>query len=103
MHCVLVLGAGKIGSLVTCLLSEGGDYEVYLGDISLIESKRFVEDLGLSRVTPLILDVQHPDSISAYLTSHQFDAVLSNSLYFSNPIVSAFVTEQRLHYTDRTE
>ena len=35
MHRVLVLGAGKIGSLVACLLSESGDYEVSLGDISL--------------------------------------------------------------------
>ena len=51
MHRVLVLGAGKIGSLVACLLSESGDYEVCLGDISLDASKRFVEDLGLSRVT----------------------------------------------------
>ena len=68
MHRVLVLGAGKIGSLVACLLSESGDYEVCLGDISLDACKRIVEDLGLSRVTPLLLDVRHPDAISAYLT-----------------------------------
>ena len=71
MHRVLVLGAGKIGSLVACLLSESGDYEVCLGDISLDAPKRFVEDLGLSRVTPLLLDVRHPDSLSAYMTAHR--------------------------------
>ena len=45
MHRVLVLGAGKIGSLVACLFSESGDYEVSLGDISLDAPKRFVENL----------------------------------------------------------
>ena len=61
MHRVLVLGAGKIGSLVACLLSESGDYEVSLGDISLEASKRLVEDLGLAHVTPLHFDARHPD------------------------------------------
>ena len=78
MHRVLVLGAGKIGSLIACLLSESGDYEVSLGDISLDAPKWFVENLGLSRVTPLHLDVRHPDAVSAYLKAHRFDAVLSS-------------------------
>src|SRR4029078_5345819 len=88
MYRVLVLGAGKIGSLVACLLSESGDYEVSLGDISLDASKRFVEDLGLSRVTPLLLDARHPAAISAHLKAERFDAVLSGLPYFCNPIVA---------------
>ena len=103
MHRVLVLGAGKIGSLVACLLSESGDYEVHLGDISLDVSKRFVEDLGLSGVTPLLLDVRHPDAISAYMTAHRFDAVLSSLPYFCNPVVAGLAREHRLHYFDLTE
>ena len=103
MHRVLVLGAGKIGSLVACLLSESGDYEVSLGDISFDASKRIVEDLGLSRVTPLLLDVRHPDAISAYVTTHRFDAVLSSLPYFCNPVVAGLAREHRLHYFDLTE
>jgi len=103
MQRVLVLGAGKIGSLVACLLSESGDYEVSLGDISLDASKRLVEDLGLSRVTPLLLDVRHPDAISAYLTAHRCDAVLSSLPYFCNPVVAGLAREHRLHYFDLTE
>ena len=103
MHRVLILGAGKIGSLVACLLSENGDYEVTLGDISLDASKRFVRELGLSRVTPLLLDVRHPDTISSYLTAHPFDAVLSSLPYFCNPIVAGLAREHRLHYFDLTE
>ena len=103
MYRVLVLGAGKIGSLVACLLSESGDYEVCLGDISLDACKRFVEDLGLARVTPLLLDVRHPDAISAYVTTHRFDAILSSLPYFCNPIVAGLAREHRLHYFDLTE
>ncbi|WP_455371464.1 saccharopine dehydrogenase NADP-binding domain-containing protein, partial [Petrachloros mirabilis] len=51
MHRVLILGAGKIGSLAACLLSQQGGYEVHLGDVNLETAKRLVEDLGLERVT----------------------------------------------------
>ena len=104
MHRVLVLGAGKIGSLVACLLPESGDYEVYLGDTSLDASKRLVEDLGLSRVTPSAArrpDIPTPSV--AYLTAHRFDAVLSSLPYFCNPIVAGLAREHRLHYFDLTE
>jgi saccharopine dehydrogenase-like NADP-dependent oxidoreductase len=103
LHRVLVLGAGKIGSLVACLLSESGDYQVCLGDSSLDTAKRFVEDLGL-RVTPLLLDVrQPPDTLSAYLAANQFDAVLSSLPYFCNPMVAGLARERQLHYFDLTE
>ena len=59
MHRVLVLGSGKIGSLIACLLSQRGTYEVHLGDITLESPEQLVEDLGLERVTPCLLDVRH--------------------------------------------
>src|SRR5574341_923269 len=88
MHRVLVLGAGKIGSLVACLLEEGGDYEVHLGDVSLEAPKQLIEALSLSRVTPVLLDVRHADAVSAYLAAHRFEAVLSSLPYFCNPTVA---------------
>ena len=35
MNHVLVLGAGKIGSLIACLLNQSGRYDVHLGDMTL--------------------------------------------------------------------
>jgi saccharopine dehydrogenase-like NADP-dependent oxidoreductase len=32
MKRVLMLGAGKVGSLIACLLSETGEYQVCVGD-----------------------------------------------------------------------
>lgn len=52
MHRVLVLGAGKIGSLVASLLAERGGYEIHLGDVSLDRPGHLVEELGLSGITP---------------------------------------------------
>jgi len=103
MHRVLVLGAGKIGSLVACLLAQRGTYEVHLGDITLDTPKRLVEDLRLEGVTPCILDVRHPDTVSAYLSAHPVDAILSSLPYFCNPTVAGLALTHGLHYFDLTE
>ena len=103
MHRVLVLGAGKIGSLIACLLAQRGAYEVHLGDISLDATKHLVEDLGLERVTPCILDVRHPDAVSTYLSANPVDAILSSLPYFCNPTVAGLALTHRVHYFDLTE
>jgi len=103
MHRVLVLGAGKIGSLIACLLAEHGDYDVHLGDVHLEASKHLVEDLGLKRVTPSLLDARHPDAVSAYLTAHPVDAVISSLPYFCNPVVAGLALKHGTHYFDLTE
>jgi saccharopine dehydrogenase-like NADP-dependent oxidoreductase len=103
MHRVLVLGAGKIGSLVACLLAERGGYEVHLGDITLDAPKHLVEDLGLFRVTPSILDVRHPDAVSNYLSAHPIDAIISSLPYFCNPTVAGLALTHGVHYFDLTE
>lgn len=103
MHRALVLGAGKIGSLVTCLLAQRGNYEVHIGDVNLDAPKRLVEDLGLERVTPSILDVRHPDAISTYLSAHPVDAIISSLPYYCNPTVAGLALTHRVHYFDLTE
>ncbi|MBH0177137.1 MAG: saccharopine dehydrogenase family protein [Nitrospira sp.] len=103
MKRVLVLGAGKIGSLVACLLAQRGTYEVHLGDITLDTPKRLIEDLRLEGVTPCILDVRHPDTVSAYLSAHPVDAILSSLPYFCNPTVAGLALTHGLHYFDLTE
>jgi len=72
-------------------LSESGDYEVCLGDITSTPPSGSSRS-GLSRVTPLLLDVRHPDAISAFMTAHRFDAVLSSLPYYCNPIVAGLAS-----------
>jgi saccharopine dehydrogenase-like NADP-dependent oxidoreductase len=99
---VLVLGAGKIGSLVACLLSEEGRYDVHLGDLTLDATKHLVEDLGLSRVTPAVLDVRQADALMTYLTAHPVDAIVSSLPYFCNPTVAELALQHGCHYFEVT-
>ncbi len=103
MHRVLVLGAGKIGSLVACLLSQHGTYEIHLGDMSLDAAKHLVEDLGLSHITPAVLDVRHPELVETYLSAHPVDAIVSSLPYFCNPTVAGLALAHGCHYFDLTE
>ena len=43
---VLLLGAGKIGSLIAGLLSAKGQYQIHLADLSLDAPKRLVDELS---------------------------------------------------------
>ena len=100
---VLVLGAGKIGSLVACLLSQQGSYDVHLGDVTLDAPKHLVEDLGLSRVTPAVLDVREGEAVATYLSAHPVDAIISSLPYFCNPTVAALALKHGCDYFDLTE
>ncbi len=100
---VLVLGAGKIGSLTASLLSGVGHYQVHLADLTLDAPKRLVDELHLPSVTPCALDVRRPEAVTHYVTSHQFDAVISSLPYFCNPVVAELARAQCLHYFDLTE
>ena len=103
MHRVLVLGAGKIGSLVACLLAQRGGYEVHLGDLTLDAPKHLIEDLGLERVTPCLLDARHPDAVGTYLSAHPVEAIVSSLPYHCNPTVAGLALTHGLHYFDLTE
>lgn len=100
---VLVLGAGKIGSLVAGLLSIQGQYRIHLGDLTLDAPKRLVDELSLTGVTPCALDVRRADQVADYVTSHRFDAVVSSLPYFCNPTVAEIARAHHLHYFDLTE
>ncbi len=103
MHRVLVLGAGKIGSLIACLLADSGQYVVHLGDLTLDAPKRLAEDLNLKALTPCALDVRRPEVVSAYLRAYPFDAIVSSLPYFYNPAVAELARAHHLHYFDLTE
>ncbi len=103
MHRVLVLGAGKIGSLVACLLSQEGGYEIHLGDVHLDAPLRLVDELDLQHVTPALLDVRHPDAVSTFLSTNPVDAIVSSLPYFCNPAVAGLALTHGTHYFDLTE
>ncbi len=102
MKKVLMLGAGKVGSLIACLLSETGDYQVYVGDSDEETIKR-VEELACSNLTIQALDATSRPALERFLESHTVDAVFSCLPYYCNFLVAEMALKYRLHYFDLTE
>lgn len=103
MNRVLILGAGKIGALMSGLLADSGDYDVDLADVDGAVAKSVAESHGLDNVTAYELDASSRDALSAHLKEHPVDAVISGLPFFCNPLVAETAREANIHYFDLTE
>lgn len=100
---VLVLGAGKIGSLITCLLAESGDYSVHLGVKNIDSAAKLVERCGLQGVAIAKLDASDEKALDQYMAANTFDAVVSCLPYYCNPLVADLAAKYHFNYFDLTE
>jgi len=102
-HRVLVLGSGKIGSLISGLLAESGAYHVDLADVSAASAKAVADAHGLKNLAAYGVDATRFDALDAHLKAHQVDAVLSSLPYQCNRTVAQACRANGLHYFDLTE
>lgn len=100
---VLVLGAGKIGSLITCLLAECADYRVHVGSLYVDEAAKLVNDLAIENAVIKELDAQDRASLRQYMEKFPFDAVVSSLPFYCNTLVADLCAELNLNYFDLTE
>jgi saccharopine dehydrogenase-like NADP-dependent oxidoreductase len=103
MHRVLVIGAGKIGSLISVLLANSKDYEVHLADINIDAPhlQRIRENtMNLNLVT---LDAQNSSELGAYLQKNPMETIVSSLPYYCNIDVAKVAKEFNLNYFDLTE
>jgi saccharopine dehydrogenase-like NADP-dependent oxidoreductase len=103
MHKVLVLGAGKIGSLISGLLAESGDYEVHVADVNEIVARSVVEAHGLPNLRAHGFDAGSKPALEAHLTKHPVEAVISSLPYYCNVGVAEAARAAGMHYFDLTE
>jgi saccharopine dehydrogenase-like NADP-dependent oxidoreductase len=103
MHRVLVLGAGKIGALISGLLGESGDYHVDLADIDGAAAAAVARAHGLASVRAFQLDATRPEELDAHLAAHPADAVVSGLPFFCNRPVAEAARRRGMHYFDLTE
>src|SRR5580692_5137157 len=102
MHHVLILGAGKIGSLIAFLLAHSNDYHIYLGDIHDVNP--YAERLqGLSNCQYVKLDASQPHLIATFLKGHAVQIIISSLPYYCNIPIAQLAAEHHLHYFDLTE
>jgi saccharopine dehydrogenase-like NADP-dependent oxidoreductase len=103
VHKVLVLGAGKIGSLISGLLAESGAYEVHLADVDGAVAGSVVAAHGLESLNAHGLDARDAGALAAHLRRHPVDALISSLPYYCNVTVAEAARAAGAHYFDLTE
>ena len=113
MHKVLILGAGKIGALISGLLAESGDYDVTLADVDAGASAAVVKAHGSRQLRALGLDASDAaiplNAGLAYIHSPALDAGSENGLDHIDwaeeiaPAVAKAARKGNAHYFDLTE
>jgi len=103
MHKVLILGAGKIGSLISGLLAESGDYEVHVADVNAELVRAVVAAHGLDNLYAHGFDAGDSAALAAHLRAHPVDAVISSLPFYCNVAVAEAARDAGIHYFDLTE
>jgi saccharopine dehydrogenase-like NADP-dependent oxidoreductase len=103
MHKVLILGAGKIGALISGLLAESGDYDVTLGDVDSATAESVVKAHGSRNLRAVALDAANPKALDNHFALNQPHAVISSLPYYCNPAVAKAARKGNAHYFDLTE
>ena len=103
MQKVLVLGAGKIGALISGLLAESGSYEVHLGDVSGTAANSVVNAHKLTHLHAHTVDAADGGALDAQLKRHPVDAVISSLPFYCNVAVAEAARRAGIHYFDLTE
>jgi len=103
MQEILVLGAGKIGALITGLLADSGDYRVQLADKEEGAADDVVKAHGHGNLDAFMFDASDAASLTAHIRANNPVAVISGLPYYCNVAVAKVVREENLHYFDLTE
>src|ERR1700722_20181040 len=103
MHRVLILGAGKIGALISGLLADSSSYKVFLGDVDGHAAESVVRAHGSSHLTGSALDASDGNALLKHLQQHPVDAIISSLPYYCNVTVAEAARKAGTHYFDLTE
>ena len=103
MHRVLILGAGKIGALISGLLAESGSYHVQLGDVDGVAAESVVKAHGTANLHSYALDATNAQALAKHLVDNPVDAIISSLPYYCNVGVAEAARKAGAHYFDLTE
>lgn len=103
MHRVLVLGAGKIGALISGLLASSGSYQVQLADVDGAIAESVVRAHGAPGLSAHALNAKQRSALEQHLAAHPVDAVISSLPFYCNVTVAEAARTAGVHYFDLTE
>jgi len=102
MYNALVIGAGKIGSLISFLLAQSNAYSVYLADIQ--ENNLHIRKLNaLPNFNYVQLDANDERAIANFLKKNKIEAIISSLPFYCNIPIAKIAAAHHLHYFDLTE
>ena len=103
MQDILVLGAGKIGALISGLLAESGDYRIQLGDSEPGIAAEVAAAHGNENIVAFAINANDKAALIQHIREHKPVAIVSSLPYFCNVAVAEVAREEGLHYFDLTE
>ncbi|MBW4052720.1 MAG: saccharopine dehydrogenase family protein [Proteobacteria bacterium] len=103
MHRVLILGAGKIGALISGLLASSGAYQVQLADVDGSVAEAVVRAHGAAGLSAHALNAKQRSALDRHLAEHPVDAVISSLPFYCNVTVAEAARNAGVHYFDLTE
>lgn len=103
MYNVIIVGAGKIGSLIACLLIDTGEYNLYLADLNFIgtDVNRLLK--VYPQIKTICLDIQEQQTIIDYIRNNKINCIISSLPYYLNIHVAKAAKIAQIHYFDLTE
>lgn len=103
MNKVMIVGIGRIGSLVACLLAQTSDYHVVAvdQDCSHADAKRLLDKTP--HIKQAMLDVKNESALVDFIKKNKIDAVISCLPYHLNPLIAQAAKATNVHYFDLTE
>ncbi|OGT41073.1 MAG: saccharopine dehydrogenase [Gammaproteobacteria bacterium RIFCSPHIGHO2_12_FULL_40_19] len=102
MHHILVIGAGKIGSLIAHMLSHSSHYFVCLAD-KQANTPNLRRLKNLPNYKFIQLNADDVNEISEVIKTHQIEAIISSLPYYCNVPIAKVAATHHLHYFDLTE
>ena len=103
MHTVLIIGAGKIGTLIAGLLIDSGIYKVSMADHNFSGADFARLAAAVPQIKTYQIDVTDKESLLQLFRKHSFDAVISGLPYYLNLPIAEAVKPFKIHYFDLTE
>ena len=103
MQDILVLGAGKIGALISGLLAESGGYGVQLVDSRAGVAADVASAHGLDSIVTFDFDAGDQPTLAKHVRQHKPAAIVSGLPYYCNLPVAEVARAEGLHYFDLTE
>ncbi|AIT08620.1 dehydrogenase [Candidatus Francisella endociliophora] len=99
---IIILGAGRVGSLTSCLLVESGDYVVHLIDKFIPKDKPKLEK-NTKNLKYVELDATNPEDLESYIHKYNIKTIVSCLPFFLNKDIAKLAGELELNYFDLTE